>query len=513
MMNFFGCLLLGIYPIVSLWSINYQEVYSNELMLEFGAFLLITLIAWVSFYFLLSQKKPKVTFCTFVFLYMFVSFEHFFDSKGTIFIFLNRYFYLSYPLLLPIWISIFILIFLLIKNSSKSLIHYNNIFCLITLSLFAVPTYKLIHELNKGSEASNIVFEKKECSLGYLPNIYHIILDRYPRQDTLKELYNYDNAPFINFLKKRNFYIADQSLSNYHSTLLSIPSTISMEYLSIKPKTAQNIYQSSYSEYKQFCKSPLFPFFKEQGYKIINVSSRCGFSLYNHHADLNLNMPYFSIFLPTLINRTFIGPFFRNLIKKHKFNIFTVPFIHYQGVIQQFEQLKKIAKEQRSQPLFVFCHILSPHPPYIFNEKGLYAFFNEKNTIKSLQIKKYTDQIEGVNLYTKKTIETILDHSKNPPIILLHSDHGVNLIFKTKDLKAAKESFAILNTYHLPVIKNKAPNLYPSISPVNSWRMILNYYFQLDLPLLKDKSHIVPEPFSINFTPTQSNVINKTSYQ
>ena len=49
----------------------------------------------------------------------------------------------------------------------------------------------------------------------YRPDIYYIILDGYARSDILQEIYNYDNSDFIDALKSRGFYVAEDSRSNY----------------------------------------------------------------------------------------------------------------------------------------------------------------------------------------------------------------------------------------------------------------------------------------------------------
>ena len=55
-----------------------------------------------------------------------------------------------------------------------------------------------------------------------LPTVYYIILDGYARQDVLQEKYQIDNTPFIDFLKQKGFYVAEQATSNYKSTALSL---------------------------------------------------------------------------------------------------------------------------------------------------------------------------------------------------------------------------------------------------------------------------------------------------
>jgi len=49
------------------------------------------------------------------------------------------------------------------------------------------------------------------------------------------------------------------------------------------------------------------------------------------------------------------------------------------------------------------------------------------------------------------------------------------------------EKLAILNAYHLPGVSPEAAGLYPAITPVNSFRVVLNVLFGADLPLLPDR--------------------------
>jgi hypothetical protein len=69
------------------------------------------------------------------------------------------------------------------------------------------------------------------------PDIYYIILDGYGREDILKELYHYDNSSFSQALNNRGFNITAQSQSNYIQTILSLASSLNMEYLSGTPST------------------------------------------------------------------------------------------------------------------------------------------------------------------------------------------------------------------------------------------------------------------------------------
>jgi len=60
------------------------------------------------------------------------------------------------------------------------------------------------------------------------------------------------------------------------------------------------------------------------------------------------------------------------------------------------------------------------------------------------------------------------------------------------------DMFKILNAYYMP---GHTAQLYPGISPVNSFRVILNAYFNANMPLLNDQSYFSPIPYIYNFSP------------
>ena len=81
----------------------------------------------------------------------------------------------------------------------------------------------------------------------------------------------------------------------------------------------------------------------------------------------------------------------------------------------------------------------------------------------------------------------ILQNSKESPIIIIQSDHGprpTNSLRPEQNLEIPKDEIhKIFNAYYLP---NMDKNLLPeNISPVNSFRMIFNYYFEENFELLE----------------------------
>jgi hypothetical protein len=85
-------------------------------------------------------------------------------------------------------------------------------------------------------------------------------------------------------------------------------------------------------------------------------------------------------------------------------------------------------------------------------------------------------------------IDTLIESADVPPVIIVQGDHG-----PLPDLtENPAERLPILNAYYLPDVP-MADVLYPSISPVNSFRVVLSSYFEQNLPLLEDRSYFGPE--------------------
>jgi hypothetical protein len=161
-----------------------------------------------------------------------------------------------------------------------------------------------------------------------------------------------------------------------------------------------------------------------------------------------------------------------------------------------FESLAKLPES--TGPKFVFAHIISPHPPFVFDANG-----NPLEPKRSYSLadgddyrgswteyrRGYAAQVQYVNQLLDETVSAIIRSSPAPPVIVIQGDHGPGgfLEWKSLDRSCLWERAAILQAYYLP--DGGSQHLYPSISPVNSFRIVLNAYFGMDLELLPDETY------------------------
>ena len=95
--------------------------------------------------------------------------------------------------------------------------------------------------------------------------------------------------------------------------------------------------------------------------------------------------------------------------------------------------------------------------------------------------KQYTDEIFYLNKRIEEVVDDILENSPTEPVIIIQGDHGSRSGYHLVEY----ETPGILNAYYLPEYCRSG--LYPTITPVNTFRMVFNSCLGADFDLLEDK--------------------------
>ncbi len=367
----------------------------------------------------------------------------------------------------------------------------------IFLSIFAIavnimPAGRIMwHELTYNNYQSRDSISWTASNNNSLPDIYYIILDGYGRQDVLAEIYNHDNSQVADNLRQMGFYIAEKSVANYPQTYLSMASALNYQYLD-QVRDEQGVDSYSRKPLREMIKnSQLVNYLKQNGYQTV-VFPAIWAGLYNNlEADIIMSGELtISEFESLLINTTPVGFFFDKAVGLD---------IYRKKIKHAFNTLPQVAEIADST--FTYLHIMSPHPPFVFDEYG--NSVNPKHQASGLDGShyfeiypdrqeyrgRYVSQLKFVNSQLIPTLESIIEKSGQPPIIIIQSDHGPGsmLEWEKPDSTNMKERLSIMNAYLLP--ETAEPYLYPGISPVNSFRLILNDLFDAGLDLLADRSY------------------------
>jgi hypothetical protein len=328
---------------------------------------------------------------------------------------------------------------------------------------------------------------------GISPDIYFIILDGYGRDDILRDLYGFDNSEFASFLRDSGFYIADQSSPNYPQTELSISSSMNLQYLDgFVEGFGDTSDRSPLRELMQH--TVLRRFLKDHGYTFVALPSAALFAqITDADAYYNTISGGVNEFEGLVLSSTIAGVFAESWGVELPVQSYG---LHKRYILSALETLQTVP--EIPGPKFVFAHILSPHPPFIFDREGNFVIPDRPYSTWDASlfpgtteeyIKGYTDQMVFINSEMMRVITNILEKSASPPIIIIMGDHGPGAYYDTLRLNESclAERFSILNAYYFP--DGNYELLYPSITPVNSFRVVLNQYFGADMDLLEDKNY------------------------
>ncbi len=365
--------------------------------------------------------------------------------------------------------------------------------------LYQVTSYEIRASAKKVSEPNQQIQEQvagMHLTAGVTPpDIYYLILDTYTRADTLKKYFSFDNSAFIQSLEDRGFYVAACSQSNFSYTALSLASSLNFNY----PQSLSSAFtpndKNSADIYPYLSENAVAYTLRQLGYSFEVIDS--GFSpteIKNADIYYTPEDDWHSVFLGDGINsfesmelNTSAGMLlyeFNSYLPRAIQNFLSAYVLHRERILYALDVLDNM--EKVPGPKFVFVHILAPHNPFVFGpagepiERKTFFTLNDDREVVTLAEYEagYRDQVTYLNQRVLGIVDSLIQGSSQPPIIIIQGDHGVLRLPGWED--------TILSTYYLP--GGDYTGFYPNISPVNSFREIFNKYFGGQLPLLADQS-------------------------
>jgi len=342
-----------------------------------------------------------------------------------------------------------------------------------------------IKKLLKPITYTSVKVDPNSAAKGY-PDIYYIILDEFSGFEPMRKYWHNQKVDgFVKFLKSKGFFIAEQS---HGSSIWSIHQMITrlnyQEYPSPGPKDrAINI------NFEPLYNNKVMRYLKSRGYAtaVFNEMPWKFKAMPPIIADYSINYKrgtmidfgvLFDEFGVLLADNSMLRAFSKFYIAKDP------EYIKHKNMI--FNMVNKIAAvNEVASPKFVYVHLLLPHDPFMFDQKGNMIdqiFYDNWNY--------YLGQYNFTLDIAKKMIENILATSdpKRHPVIILQSDHGCrNILNKQNPKSAILDNFPpeyrthILFTLYMPGYD--ASGLAQDINPINTFPIVFNYLFAANIPL------------------------------
>ena len=476
-------LIFSVFPVLSLAAHNIREisfdVVYRPLILSFLFCVIIFGVMW-----LFLRDWSRSALITSIVLFVFFSYGQIYNALEGLTI--SNVFIFRHRTLLPLFGLLMLAGLLWIIRKNKQPTRFTLWLNLLSVYLLMYPIFTIVWHGIQQLEADRSVsaLSSQTAVNTDQPDIYYIILDAYGREDVLLNKLGYDNSEFINSLTQRGFYVAKCSQSNYSYTQVSLPSSLNYDYL-------QNLNATRDSYRVALLKhGAVRSFLEANGYKVVAFPTGWDYTEWRD-ADLYLDYARPAIFITEFEELVLDTTVIRAVLDLRITNQNNVSQKNSKGSSETLRQLRvlSVLNNLKKMPaldgkLFVFAHIVVPHPPYSFGPNGEWIQFDEQNaTYDEIRVA-YINQVKFINREILDVIDVILRESKKPPVIIVQGDHGPPPELSPTYL----EKMPILNAYYLPGIQTKDV-LYPSISPVNSFRVVLNSYFDQNLPLLEDHSY------------------------
>jgi len=488
--SFIHPLLFALFPIIFIFSYNesflsYPEnqVY-NALLFPSIIFFTITAISWAILKFSFKNSH-KSSIALSVSIILFFSYGHIHNSllDSGLVLYGNK-------ILLPIFLIILVITIIALIRTKYNFSNFTKIINGIALTMILLSLINIVnlesYTIDFALESEKNLFSKFDPP----PNVYYIIPDAYTGFKALKHYWEYDNSEFYNELEKRNFTIIHDSKSNYANTILSLPSVLNMKYHDNFGKNED--FDNTRTAFGMINDNHVMKNFKNLGYDIVTISSDWSGTRNFEIADQTFCGTFSKIddsqILISILDNSALKPFYVKFFVDDQ----------REKILCQFDAIRKITNAN-NDPKFVFVHTLIPHGPYLFGPDG------EKLNPKSLELGysptsrdfDYLKQLQFTNKKLLELVDNILINSETPPIIIIQSDHGwcwycdpfqVNPSHLTIEDEINEQMYN-LSTYHLPYGGESI--LHDEVSPVNTFRLIFNFYFNAEYEILDDKFYYI----------------------
>lgn len=504
-------ILLGLYPVVFLWSANRTQQPAYVLLPA----LLMTLASVLAVYLMgivLLRSAQRAALVSTVLSFYTLSYGHFTGLLEKINLKLPEQYVLPSTALLTLAI---LMVMILRRAGRAGLTRVLNVVSIV-LILFplasAAPYYLAVSRQQRvQAQAEDEMAIAPTASPLPQRDVYFILVDNYGREDVLQGAFGFDNSAMVAELKERGFIFPECAQSNYYHTAPAMASILNLDYLDTLG-IESSVYETRAGSNKMtplILDSLAIRKFRAYGYHVVTFRGFMGM-IDIHNTDTYVSFEEDTSYLQRLETTNFTNLYYETTVfdsGAELYEDYPNPLVEegydildpllpdetdqepaleerFQKVFDQnlyaFDALERIPTEIKG-PKFVYAHLYSAHWPFMHNPDGsLRLPFSQKMTTEG-----YVAGVEFTNNRLLAAIDSILANSEVEPIIILQGDHNNGWVGKVE--WSGKDRVKILSAYYLP--GGGQTLLREDITPVNNFRLVFKHYFGEPIELLPDKSY------------------------
>jgi Sulfatase len=482
--------LFATFPIIFLWARNVRGGYAVRTVLSVLAIVLAVTAAVYVIFRVTTRSSKKAGLATTIMVILFLSFGHFAIWLGAA----PRT--LEETGLLLAWSLLAIAgVILAVSRGDRVSPTVFRTLSFIATVLIAVNLVTIVRYGSPSTDFPTAIWDVPVSSWSGGDadhrDVYYLIFDRYANESTLRDQYGFDNAPFLDALATDGFYVVHDATANYPQTTHSLASSLNMTHLLDLADRVGHDSTDGRPLYRSLKGFTVARTFQKLGYTYAHVGSWWAQTSSDPTADADYRFGHVGEF-PNVFTSTTMLP---AIAARVGIDAFDFRKQEYNRVGFQLAALHQIAQDPR--PTFTFAHFTLPHPPYTHAADGSFVPSPDLRPIPEA----YLAQLQATNRYILDLVSELLaGPPESDPIVVIQSDEGpypedveatgAHIELPSQPEDVLRRKLTILNAYFLPGKDPKDVGLSPTVTPVNTFRIIFDAYFGGDLPLLPDRTYV-----------------------
>jgi Sulfatase len=481
---------------------NYYDFYGLVFLKNLGVqivFWLLMPFVLLAFFYYIFREISKASLFTSVFLlsYFFIPSIIQFCKSVQALAFLGKY---SIILSLTILLSLFL--FWKLKKRNQE---YPRFQLFLTVCFLVLITSETIYFISNNKQTlsrrnqieltSTPVLKPLQKQQADFPDIYYLLFDELMSEKAMADLLNFSSTSFNRSLTDLGFKVSHHAVSPTNRTHTSLLSVFNMSQLDL-PDNVVIKYRQLHAARQQMNNNLLIPFFQQQQYDIINASI---FKLnqidgLSKSVSWSLNNSESMITNQTLFTHLWSSSGW--MLKPFLPKVFTEQRrIETQSdtalINEAIVKIDSTLLTTSAKPRFLYAHFYLPHAPFKYNKDGsIYQSNNKNGQLPKNDIQLYNNQLEYTLNFIVGLCKKIQSESRKNTVIIVQGDHG----YRNYNTNKFGNHFSVSPFSAIYFPDNDYQMIGDSIYTTNTFRIILNKYFEQKLPMLKTKTSILKLP-------------------